>query len=64
MVARDRRKVAVAEDEDHEEAGGRKGGGDRELRRFRRGWFNPSTNFLIPQLQSGSLWDQYGESSW
>lgn len=25
MVARDRRKVAVAEDEDHEEAGGRKG---------------------------------------
>jgi hypothetical protein len=63
MVARDGRKVAVAEDEDHEEAGGRKGGG-RELRRFRRGWFNPSTNFLIPQLQSGSLWDQYGESSW
>lgn len=62
MVARDRRKVAVAEDEDHEEVGERKGG--RERKRFRRGWFNPSTNFLIPQLQSGSLWDQYEESSW
>lgn len=62
MVARDRRKVAVAEDEDHEEVGERKG--DRERKRFRRGWFNPSTNFLIPQLQSGSLWDQYEESSW
>lgn len=61
MVARDRRK-AVTEDEDHEEAGGKKGG--RKRRRFRRGWFNPSTNFLIPQLQSGSLWDQYGESWW
>jgi len=35
MVVRDRRKVAVAEDEDHEEAGGRKG--KRERRRFRRG---------------------------
>lgn len=51
-------KVAEAEDEDHEGAvGGEGSGGDG------RGWFNPSTNFLIPQLQSGSLWDQYGESS-
>lgn len=49
-------KVAEAEDEDHEGAVGGKGSGGG-----RRGWFNPSTNFLIPQLQSGSLWDQYGE---
>lgn len=33
------------------------GGGGREG----RGWFNPSRNFLIPRLQSGSLWDQYRE---
>lgn len=44
------------EDEDHEGALGGKGRGGGW-----RGWFNPSTNFLIPQLQSGSLWDQYEE---